>query len=155
MEQPASSDLFDLRIDSQTSSYLREAARWAKFLAIVGFVFCGIIVLVAFFAGSVFGYFFERFGNQTNGFFGGAFLTICYLLVALFYFFPCLYLYQFGAKAQTALKNNDHDQMAISFRNLKSLFRFIGILTIVMLSMYALFIIVAIITAGFTSHQVR
>jgi hypothetical protein len=154
MEQP-STGLFDLHIDQEMSSYLKEASRWAKFLAIVGFVLCGLIVLVGFFAGTIFGYVFEKFGNQSAGYFGGGFFLVIYLLMALLYFFPCLYLYRFGSKAQLALKLNDANQMAISFRNLKSLFRFLGILTIIMVSLYALFFVIFMLTAAFTSQHLK
>ena len=36
MEQPTpSTDLFDLHIDQQVTSYLGETAKWAKFLAVL------------------------------------------------------------------------------------------------------------------------
>ena len=154
MEQPASTNLFDIHIDHQSSSYLQEAARWAKFLAIVGFVFCGLLALIAIFAGSVLGSVMDRFSGSSgsSAYFGGAFFTIIYLGLALLYFFPCLYLYRFGIKAQSALKANDNDQMTNSFRNLKSCFRFLGILTIIVLSFYALALIIGIIVAGFAGR---
>jgi hypothetical protein len=155
MEQNASTSLFDLHIDHQSSAFLHEASRWAKFLAIVGFVFCGLLAIVALFAGSMLGSIMDRFGSPASGFFGGAFFTIIYLGVALLYFFPCLYLYRFGSKAQIAMKNNDNDQMTNSFRNLKSCFRFLGILTIIMLSFYVLALIFGVIVAGLATQQVR
>jgi hypothetical protein len=155
MEQPASTSLFDLHIDHQSSSYLHEASRWAKFLAIVGFIFCGLLALIALFAGSFLGKFMDSFGSASSAYFGGAFVTIIYFGLALLYFFPCLYLYRFGSRAQTALRANDNEQMTSSFRSLKSCFRFLGILTIIVLSFYVLVIIIGIIVAGFASTQLK
>ena len=45
MEQSHSQELFSLQIDPLTKSHLWETARWAKFLSIVGFVLCGLILI--------------------------------------------------------------------------------------------------------------
>jgi len=152
MEQTPTTSLFELHIDHQTSTFLQEASRWAKFLAIVGFVFCGILAIVALFAGSLLGSIMDRFGSPASGFLGSAFFTIIYLGFALLYFFPCLYLYRFGSRAQLALKNNDNEQMTSSFRNLRSCFRFLGILTIIILSFYALVLVIGVIVAALASQ---
>lgn len=146
MEQNTpTTNLFDLHVDVQSSAYLAETSKWAKFLAILGFIFCGLIILVAIFAGSILSSMVSRYGGDTMPGFGGAFISIIYILVALLYFFPCLYLFRFATKMQVALKNNDQEILVGSFKNLKSCFRFVGILTIVVLSLYVLFLIFVII----------
>ncbi len=45
MEQSANANLFDLQLDQQSINYLTEAARWARFLSILGFIYCGFIVI--------------------------------------------------------------------------------------------------------------
>jgi len=149
MDQNQTSSLFELHVDQQSSSYLGETAKWAKFLSIVGFVMCGLIVLAALFAGAFFGAAFRQMGMSGGGAVGGAFLSIIYILVALLYFFPCLYLFNFSGKMQVALKNNDQEQLSGSLRNLKSCFKFLGILTIVMLSFYALALLFMMLAVGF------
>jgi hypothetical protein len=148
MEQNTNTSLFDLHIDPQSSAYLGETAKWAKFLAILGFVLCGICVLVAIFAGSFLAGALSRYG-QGGGMIGGAFFSVIYILLALLYFFPCLYLYNFASKMQVALRNNDQEQLAQSFRNLKSCYKFLGILMVIMLSFYALALIIGIFAASF------
>lgn len=143
MEQQTS-DLFDLQVDQQSHIYLSETARWSRFLSIVGFVMCALIVLVAIFAGSIFSSFGSMFGGAM-GAMGGASLTIIYLLIAVLYFFPCLYLYRFSSNMKIALASHDQTLLNTSFKNLKSCFRYLGILTIIFLSLYALGILVAII----------
>ena len=110
--------LFDLKIDRPVATNLSEAAKWGKFLGIMGFIFCGLMVIV-------------------------------YILIAILYFFPCLYLYNFSAKMQRALQANDQGSLTDSFKNLKSCFKFLGIMTIVILTFYLLAIIVAIAGAAF------
>ncbi len=149
MEQNTpSSSLFDLHIDHQSSAYLGETARWSKFLSIVGFIFCGLFVLIGLFAGSFMAGTFGRFGGGA-GMMGGAFFSVLYVLLALLYFFPCLYLYNFAAKMQVALRTNDQEQLSQSFRNLKSCYKFMGILMIVVLGFYALALLIGIFSAGF------
>ncbi|MBC7947226.1 MAG: hypothetical protein H7Y42_05050 [Chitinophagaceae bacterium] len=106
MEPNQDQQLFGLNIEPVTKNHLSDAARWAKFLAIVGFIFCGLIVLGGIFAGSMFesmssGSRYERFDNSdvevsTKGL--GAAAAVLYILIALLYFFPCLFLYNFANK---------------------------------------------------------
>jgi hypothetical protein len=156
MEQNAQTPLFELQLDQQASAYLGDTARWAKFLAIVGFIFCALIVIVAIFAGSIFSAMFGRMGGQmgTNsldgvGAAGGAFIAVLYILIALLYFFPLLYLYNFATKMRAALRSNDQVQLTASLRNLKACFRFIGVLTIISLGFMALGLLFGIIGMAF------
>jgi len=151
MEQNTQTGLFELHIDAPSSAYLSESAKWAKFLAILGFIVCGLIVLASFFAGSVLSAAFSRYGTEGGSAIsgvGGAFVTILYILIALLYFFPCLYLFRFATKMQLAIRNNDQEQLNNSFKNLKSWFRYIGILTIILMSLYALALIFIVIGAA-------
>ena len=151
MEQNTPTSLFELHIDAPSSAYLSETAKWAKFFAILGFIGCGLIVCIAFFAGSILSATFSRYGMEGGSAassMGGAFITVIYILIALLYFFPCLYLFRFATKMQSALRTNEQEQLANSFKNLKSCFRFLGILTIILLSIYALALIFIIIGAA-------
>ena len=86
MEQNAS-NLFDLQVDHSSSAYLKETAKWAKFLAIVGFIVCALVVLAGIFAGSIFAS-LNPYGAYGGGF--GVGMAIYCILIALLYFFPCL-----------------------------------------------------------------
>ncbi|HET9056160.1 MAG TPA: DUF5362 family protein [Chitinophagaceae bacterium] len=144
MEQQRENSLLDLQLDPTSQSYLSEASRWGKFLAIVGFIFCGLLALSAFFVGAI----FSSFSSQLGTNFGGGIITVVYLLMAVLYFFPCYYLYNFSVKMQTALRVNDQQSLQASFSNLKSFYKFWGILTIVMLAFYLIALVIAIIAAA-------
>jgi hypothetical protein len=150
MEQNTETSLFTLQIDHQASSFLGETARWAKFLAILGFIGCGLLVLFAIFFGTIISY-FGRFGGGTTQLAAGmgAFVSVFYILIALLYFFPCLYLFNFASKMQVAIQSNDQERLNESLKNLKSHFRFIGILTIVWLGLSLLVFLLSIIGAAF------
>jgi len=156
MEQNTSANLFELQVDQTTSGYLGETARWARFFAILGFIMCGLIVLLGFFYTTILAV-FSRAGNggvspvETGGIvgvMGGAMIFFC-LLVAALYFFPCLYLYNFASRMQAALRANDQEKLTNAFKNLKSYFRYIGILTIIVLGLYLLIFIIGGIGAAF------
>lgn len=139
-------DLFSLQVDQQAHGYLSETARWGRFLSIIGLILCALFVIFSFFAGAI----MSTVGSQFSGMFamGGAFLTVIYLLIALLYFFPCLYLYRFSTKLKMALISYDQTLLNTSLRNLKACFRYIGILTLIIICFYALAIVVAVIGAA-------
>jgi hypothetical protein len=129
----------ELIVTGEAKGYINETRKWAKFLAILGFIGSGIIAIVAVFAGSMFS---EIWG-------GASFMiTILYLLMALLYFFPSLYLYRFSEKANKALYKKDSNELEDALGNLKSTFKFYGIAAIVVISLYLLFFIFAGLGAG-------
>jgi hypothetical protein len=142
------SNLFALQIDSQANHFLSETARWAKFLSIVGFVMCGILVMAGLFAGSIMGVLMRTQMGSNEGI-GGAFITVIFLLLAVLYFIPCLYLFRFSTKMQIALRTNDQLQLNASFKNLKACMRYVGIYTIIVLAIYILSIFFGVIGTGF------
>lgn len=139
-----------MHINPETREFLREAAKWAYFLSIVGFVMIGFFVLLAIFAGSIFSAMGSMGGQMgAASMIGGTFLTVIYLLFAILYFFPVYYLFKFASNLKTAVRGNNSDSLSVAFSFLKSHYKFIGILTIVMIALYALVFIIGII--GVTS----
>lgn len=133
-----------LSITHESRNYLQETAKWGKFLAIVGFVFVGFMVLVALFAGSLMGATMGELGIP-----GGAiFFTLLYLALAAIYFFPCLYLYHFSSKTKMALLTNSTPILTESLKNLKSLYKFMGIFMAIILGLYALMFVGSFLFLG-------
>lgn len=154
MEQNQDSGLFGMSVDQISRTHLSEAAKWAKFLSIMGFIGCGLIVLVGVFFGS----FFSTFSSDLNrnspygdmpasgGF--GAIAAVMYIIIALIYFFPCLFLFRFATRMKTALASNDQETLNTSFQNLKATFRFIGILTLIGLCFWVLALVFGLLGAA-------
>ena len=138
----------DSQLTPQSQGYLTESAKWGKFLAIMGFIFCGLIVILAFFVPTLLQT--QQYSSLPSGFGSSmrAGMTVIYLLTAVLLFFPCLYLYRFSAKMQYAVKAISQENFDESLLNLKSMFKFYAILTIVMLSIYALVFIFGIIAVA-------
>jgi Family of unknown function (DUF5362) len=139
----------DLQVTPQSQNYLTESAKWGKFLAIMGFILCAFMVVLAFLIPLIFSQIPQN-SAMPLGFNTGmkAGLTIVYLLLAILFFFPCLYLYKFSVKMQVAARNISQENFDESLMNLKSMFKFFGIFTIIVLSFYALVIIISIIGAA-------
>jgi hypothetical protein len=144
-QQPESS-LFNLSIEPSILNYLSETARWGKFLSILGFIMCGIMLLIGMVIPSMMTR-MSAMGMAGNIFasLGFGFLIFFYIIIAIVYFFPCLYLFRFSSAMKAAIASDDQFKLTESFKNLKALFKYIGILTIVFLCFYVL----AIVFAGF------
>ena len=148
MEDNAS--LFSLSIVPNSKQHLFEAARWARFLAIVGFVFLGLLIV----AGIVLSVTLSRFNNviddpafRNSGYTTamGAGAAVIYPIVAVIYFFPLLYLLRFANSTMAALNANDQAVLTGSFQNLKRFFRYVGILTIIGLGFLLLSVMVSLV----------
>lgn len=132
-----------LGIDQSTVNHLSEAARWARFLAIIGFVLCVFVALIGIFASTFLSFMTDRFNSNIGGgqnIFSGlkSFIAIIYIGIAFLYFLPCLYLFRFANFMKAAIATGEQENLDKSFQNLKIMFRFVGILTIIILCFYFL-----------------
>lgn len=124
-----------LTISDTAIGYLNETGKWTKFLSIIGFVFTGLILIVALFSGSILPYMTQ--GQMTNMPTGMTFLfSGMYLLMGLVYFFPTWYLLKFSQKLKSALANQNNDELNEALSNQKSFYKFWGILFIITFGIY-------------------
>lgn len=141
----------DLQVSPASQTFLNEAAKWRKFLSIIGFILCGFMVIVAFFIPTLImnipPYNQLMPSGMTSSMSVG--FTIVYLLLSLLLFFPCLYLYQFSVKMKRALGSVSQENFEASLQSLKSLLKFYGIATIIILSFYALIFVIAMFGIAF------
>ncbi|QKG81055.1 DUF5362 family protein [Tenuifilum thalassicum] len=130
----------EMRINNEVKNYLIETAKWGKFLAIVGYVFLGIIVLV--------GLLFIVGVSWLNSFSANParFAGVIYFIIALVYYFPINFLHKFSNSIRNGLESDSETMVTFGFQNLKSLFKFMGIITIIVLAIYVLFFLIAIVT---------
>lgn len=131
-----------LELTTTSKAFLYEATKWARFIAIVGFVFIGLIVLIAL----VMALALSAMPLPGLGVSGG-FIALFYMILAAVYFFPVLYLFRFGTKTQDALERMDSIELENGIKNLKANFKFVGIMLIVSIVLYILIIILAIFTS--------
>ncbi|HEU4496451.1 MAG TPA: DUF5362 family protein [Flavobacterium sp.] len=149
MEHNHGFDAFEMQLTETSKGFLREIAKWAYFLSIIGFIMVGLFVIGALAFGSIFAAAGSMGGTMgALGAMGGTFITLFYLLLAAVYFFPVYYLYKFSSNAKTAFRNNDTESLTRSFGYLKSHYKFLGILTIVFIALYVLVIMFSILGAA-------
>ena len=122
-----------IELSKYTIYQLKEIGNWTKFLGIAGFIFIGLLVILAFFMGS----FMSQINPATP--FPSFVFTIIYLVMGLIYFFPILFLFKFSMHLRRSLSSNDPAQMDTAFSNLNAHYKYIGILAIIILVIYGLF----------------
>ena len=129
----------NLELETNGLNHLKETRMWTNFLAIAGFVFLGLMVLIMVFA-------FSTSAFRMLGMFELlAFIPLILVMVA--YFFPFYYLLMFSRYSKQAILNSDTSSMTLAFKYLKLHYRFMGILIIVILAIYVIVIIV-MLSAG-------
>ncbi len=132
-------NVLELQFDNSSQILLRDSAKWAKFLSIAGFCLCGIFILIGVFAGAFFSTLQTNpYNDPTTSRAMGGIMTATYIVMAVIYFFPFFFLFKFGTKMQTAIRNNDQQSLVNSLGNLRAYFRFIGILVIIGIAVCAI-----------------
>lgn len=129
-----------LEIEQSTLKQLNTARKWAMFLAILGFIFLGIMIVVGLIAGT----FLKAFSSGENNFgISDSLMFIPVILIAAIYFFPVLFLFRFSKYTYKAIKTFDKLYFHKAVKNLKFYFAYLGILAIIVLSVYFIILIVA------------
>ena len=143
MENEKQTENFENQLTTAAVGFLQESAKWSKFMAIIGFIGIGLMVLVSLFMAIGFG----AMGASTMPElpFSMSVFSIIYVLFAAIYFFPVYYLYQFASKAKAAFATDNNEQLNASFEYLKSHYKFFGIFTLVSTIIYALILVLGII----------
>ena len=120
----------EIRIDTSINQDFNEISKWSGFLAIVGFIFLALLIVLSFtflfISGSI------PFGTQGMAFPRGL-LFVVYLIFALIYFFPVYYLFRFSHHLRRAVRQSDEANLSVSMRYLKNFFVYTGVLTIIYL----------------------
>lgn len=151
MEDQNKLSLNDLAVEA-----LRESAKWCMFLAIVGFIGIGFMVLFGAFMSVAMSAIPAMGDASPYGSTMGAnpilamkaYFGILYILIAVLYFFPIYYLYKYATGTKRALESSNSDVLSDALVNLKSHHKFLGITTIVVISLYIVVIIGVVIFAA-------
>lgn len=126
-----------MQLTEQAKKYLMEASKWANFIAIVGFIAIGLLIIMSFSIGTI-------MANLPEGSLGGLspkFFSFFYLIAAGIYFIPVFFLFQFGQKTRQALLQDDHNLLTFGLKKLRSHYKFIGVLFIIFIALYFLLIL--------------
>ena len=132
-----------LHLNDFSTSYLREIAKWTKFLSILGFIGIAFMVIASFFVGAAMST-MPNLDLPTSAVLKWL-LPAVYIVMAAIYALPIYYLYKFSVNTRAALDSDSSDALGEAFRFLKSHYKFIGIFMIIMICIYAVAIIGGII----------
>lgn len=129
-----------IEIEQETIKHLNTTRKWAMFLAIIGFIILGLIIIIGLIAGT----FLTAFnsGGKDLGI-PESLMFVPILLLAVIYFFPVLFLFRFSKHTSHAVQTLDKLEFHKAIKNLKSFFVYIGVLIIIFLSLYIVVLIVA------------
>jgi len=145
MPVPAEEPVSQLVVTENMRSYIYDMAKWANFLAIVGFVISGFLILASFTLGSA---------MQTNPELGEKILamgltpmafTIFLLLYAFAVFYPSLLLFKYSVKARLGVLFADQASLEDSLSKMKALFKYLGIMVLIFISVYLLAFIISVL----------
>lgn len=121
-----------LKISNSIKENLITTAKWARFLAIVGFIFVGILGIASLFLVVT---------SLASGYGPLIFVSLIYVILTIVMLFPALYLIRFAVATEKGLNSNKQGEFDYAIENMKSLFKFSGIYTIVMIALYVVYII--------------
>jgi hypothetical protein len=111
---------------------------WAKFLSILGFIGVAFMLIgalsIALVGNSI-------MGSEVAG------ISVVYLVFAAIYFMPMYYLFQFATHARQGLTHKSQYETDQGLIYLAAHYKFIGIMAIVLLSLYVL-IFIGVFAAG-------
>lgn len=133
-----------LIITENMRSYIYDMAGWAKFLAILGFIFSGMMMLMAFFAGAVMGTLGAMGNAGLYGTLGSGVFTFVFVLYGVLFLYPSLMLFKYATKAKQGVLYADQASLEDGMSKLKSFFKFYGILAIVVIAFYSLIFLGAV-----------
>ncbi|MDP4292791.1 MAG: hypothetical protein Q8908_17045 [Bacteroidota bacterium] len=137
------------QITEESIGYLNTVAKWTKFFAVLGFVGVGLMILIGLSMGIIFSLLnnseaFSQIPIPTH------FLGFIYIVIAAVYLMPVIYLNNFSNNLTNAISMRNTDMLTVAFYNLKRHFKFMGIMTIVMIISYFVLIIGVV---AFTMHS--
>jgi len=135
--------------------YLKGAAPWLQFMGVLGFIGSGLTALWGFAMIALVPLMrqvwdkvpeLDVVGNFMGAAFGGTLAFFC-IGAAVLLFFPALFTYRFGGKIRDYLRTGMERELEQAFKNNRSLWKFLGIISIVELAFVPMMIIGGIIVA--------
>ncbi len=143
-------NLSSAQITDRSKGFLKEVGKWSKFFAIIGAIGTGLMVIGALFM--------LIFASTMSGMRGPlaqsgmaqtpVLLGVVYLIMAAIYVIPIIYMFKFSANIAQAVKSDASSEYEISFDYLKRIYKYFGIFTIVILSIYIFLFLIGIIAVA-------
>ena len=125
-------------LTQEAVKHLDQTRKWTMFLSVLGFIFLGILILAGIFMSLSMSMLDSA---SAMGPVSGIFIAIIFIIIAVICFFPYLFLYRFSVHAKSSLAQSDARDLTYALKNLSSYYTFIGVLTVIVLGIYALVLV--------------
>jgi hypothetical protein len=126
--------------------YLTEASPWLRFIGVLGYIFCGLILLMGILgtagASAITA---ATLGAEAASSIPTWLFLLIYLPIAVLFFFPAHFTFNFGQKIRNYKFSNSTEDLETAFKNNKSLWKFYGIICIIYLAFIPVSILIMII----------
>jgi hypothetical protein len=120
--------------------YLRAASPWLRFIGIVGFVSLGLMAVYFIAISILINSAINSAAESIPGFgvLGSSFVLVMLLIMEGILFFPTFFIFQFGRKLRAYLHSGENSDLEQAFKHNKSLWTFLGVLSIISLAFTAI-----------------
>jgi hypothetical protein len=143
---PASSSSAPTTSASPVAVQLQRTQPWVRFLAIMGFIIAGFMVLFGLVVGGV----GAATGNyQTLG------IMVLYPIMGVVYVFPSIFLLRYADRIKTFVASGQEQDLAGALDAQRSFWKFAGVLTIVSIVMSLVFVAIAVMVGVFVRMSGR
>ncbi|HTM97180.1 MAG TPA: DUF5362 family protein [Pedobacter sp.] len=132
-----------LIISEDIRSYLYDMAKWANFLAIVGFVVAGLMIISSFTIGAAMNTNPELSAMMAGSALSPIGFTIFCLVFSFAIFYPSLLLFKYSTKAKIGVLYGEQASLDEAFSKLKSLFKYWGIATMIFIILYIMLVVLS------------
>jgi hypothetical protein len=129
-----------IELGPETIKHLNTTRKWAMFLAILGYIFIGLLLIIGIIAGTFLSAF--KTGNSGAGI-PESVIIILFFVMATMYFFPIHFLFRFSKFSAHAFETGSKEELHKAFKNLKSYFIYQGVLIIIGLTIYILILLIS------------
>ena len=130
-----------MEIGPEILDSLNSTRKWTTFLSILGFIFLGLLIVFGL-AASLFLTTFRT--SEANLGIPESVMIIIFIVFGAIYFFPVFFLFRFSRNTRDGIQNLDRLKLEKGLNNLRLYFTYIGIMVIVVLTIY----VVALLAAG-------
>lgn len=138
-------ELSNLIVTEQMRANIYDMTKWAGFLAVIGFIISGIWIIAALTLGPAVNHTF-LLTSKLNSFLIPTKLVVTgvNLIFAFAVFYPSLLLFKFANRGKYAVLNGEQQSFDEAFSKLRSLMKYWGIITIILIGLYLLLFVAAI-----------
>lgn len=115
----------DFRLTQHSVEYLKSSAAWIKFYSIMGFIVCGLLIIVAI---------IDLIPSSMPNMPVTRSMSVMWLASAILVFFPSKYLFKYSDKIRRFLETNDNDLIERALLLQNKYWTFVSITTVIALS---------------------